>query len=119
MALGAPLQRPGDSPIRESRQMCARRVLAQHPVPVIAVADDGAVLFANTAFADVPSCLFSAVTRLGADAIASLLQLGQATLFVRMRRSAIVPGADSGAITLFEALMERLSRLAEPRGSPL
>jgi DNA-directed RNA polymerase specialized sigma24 family protein len=30
----------------------------------------------------------------------------------------LTTGADSGAITLFEALMERLSRLAEPRGCP-
>src|SRR5712672_3455774 len=110
MALGAPVQWPGDSLIAESRQISALRVLVRHPVPVIAVADDGVVLFANTAFAEVLGCscdavtsisyedicsvlptdetLF-AVTRLCPDTIGSLLQLGHATLFVKMRRSAI------------------------------
>jgi hypothetical protein len=59
-----------------------------------------------------------AVTRLSPDAIGGLLQLGEATLFAKMRRSAIVSVADPGSITLFEGLVERLSRLAKPRGEP-
>ena len=139
MPFGAPLQWPGDSLIAESPEIPARRVLAQHPVPVIAVADDGAILFANTAFAEVLGCsrdavtaisyddicsalpadetLF-AVTRLSPDTIGGLLQLGRATLFVKMRRSAIVGDAGPGPVTLFEGMVERLSRLAEPRGAP-
>lgn len=140
MVLGALLQWPGDSLIAESREIPARRVLAQHPVPVIAVADGGAVLFANTSFAKVLGCSRDAVTsisyrdicsvlptdetlfavaRLCPDTIGSLLRLGRATLFVKMRRSAVVSGADSVAVPLFEGLIERLSRLAEPRGAPL
>jgi hypothetical protein len=53
-----------------------------------------------------------AVTRLGPNTIGRLLQLGEATLFVKMRRSAILSAADSGPVTLFEGLMKRLSRLA-------
>jgi hypothetical protein len=140
MALGARFQGSRDPLIAESRQTAAFRKLTQHPVPVIAVADGGAVVFANTAFAEVLSCSCDAVTSmsyedicsflpadetlfavtpLGADTIGSLLQLGQATLFAKMRRSAITSGADSGVITLFDRLLQRLSQLAEPRVSPL
>jgi PAS domain-containing protein len=101
----------------------------------VAAADDGAVVFANTAFADVLGCSRDAVTssryedlcsflppdetlvavgRLGPGPIGRLLPLGQATLFVKMRRSAVIGADDSGPITRFEGLMERLSRLAAP-----
>jgi hypothetical protein len=140
MVLGARFPWSRDSLIAESRQMTAFRKLTQHPVPLIAVADSGHVVFANTAFAEVLSCSCDAVTSmsyedicsllpadetlfavapLGADTIGGLLELGQATLFAKMRRSAITSGADSGAITLFDGLLTRLSQLAEPRGSPL
>jgi hypothetical protein len=46
------------------------------------------------------------------------LKLGEATLFVKMRKSAIVSVADPGSNTLFEGLVERLSRLVKPRGEP-
>jgi hypothetical protein len=135
MLSGAPLQSPGASLSAEPPQMTPLRVLMQHPVPVIAVADGGVVVFANTAFADVLSCSCGAVTamsyedicsvlpsdeilvavaRLGADTIGRLLQTGEATLFVKMRRSAVVGAADSGPVLLFEGLMRRLSRLAAP-----
>ena len=52
------------------------------------------------------------LTRLGTNTIGRLLLLGEATLFVKMRRSAILSAADSGPVTLFEGLMKRLSRLA-------
>ena len=136
MLSGLPLRRPGPSLGAEPPEMSPLRVLTQHPVPVIAVADDGAVVFANTAFADFLSCSSNAVTsssyedicsflpadealfavtRLAPDTIGRLLQVGEATLFVKMRSSARVSAADSGPITLFEGLVERLSRLAEPR----
>jgi nitrogen-specific signal transduction histidine kinase len=129
-----PLQQLGTSFGAEPSRMTPLRVLTQHPVPVIAVADDGAIVFANTAFADVLSCscdsltsmsyedicsilppdeTLVAVTRLlGPNTIGRSLQLGESTLFVKMRRSAILSAADSGPVTLFEGLMKRLSRLA-------
>jgi nitrogen-specific signal transduction histidine kinase len=118
--------------------MSTLRVLTQHPVPVIAVADNGAIVFANTAFAEVLSCsrnavtsmsyedicsflppdeTLAAVTRLSPNTIGRLLQLGEATLFVKMRRSAMLGGASAGPITRFEELLDRLSRLTHP-GSP-
>lgn len=131
-----PLQRPGASPSAEPPEMSPLRVLTQHPVPLIALADDGAVVFANAAFADVLGCsdcvvtslsyeslcsllpadeILVAITRLGPSSIGRLLKLGEATLFAKMRRSAIVSAADSGPVTLFEGLIERLSRLAAHR----
>jgi nitrogen-specific signal transduction histidine kinase len=133
MLAGGPPRRPGTSLGAEPPRMTPLRTLAQHPVPVVAVADDGAIVFANTAFADVLSCsceavasmscediccflppdeTLVAVARLGPNTIGRLLQLGEATLFVKMRRSAILSAADSGPVTLFEGLMKRLSRLA-------
>jgi PAS domain-containing protein len=88
--LDASSQWPGDSLIAESREVPARWVLAQYPVPVTAVADDGAVLFANAAFAEEFGCSRHAVTSISCD-----------------------------DVPLFEGLMECLSRRAEPRGAPL
>ena len=115
MLSGDPSQRPGDSLIAESRQISALGVLEQCPVPVIAVADDGAVLFASAAFAHLLGCscdaltcmsyedirsllptdetLF-AVTRLGPNGfVGSLMLSSQATIFVKIasrRRSAML-----------------------------
>ena len=86
MPFGAPLQWPGDSLIAESPEIPARRVLAQHPVPVIAVADDGAILFANTAFAEVLGCSRDAVTAISYDDICSALPADE-TLFAVTRLS--------------------------------
>jgi PAS domain-containing protein len=133
MLAGEPPRRPGTSLSSEPPRMTPLRMLAQHPVPVVAVADDGAIVFANTAFVAVLGCsgdavasmsyedicsflpadeTLVAVTRLGPNTIGRLLELGEATLFVKMRRSAILSAADSGPVTLFEGLMKRLSRLA-------
>ena len=130
MLLGDSSWLPGDSLIAESRQISALGVLEQCPVPVIAVADDGAVLFANTVFAhllgyscdavtsmsyeDICSVLPSdetlfAFTRLGQNTVGSLMPLGRATVFVKMRKSAIIGAADSDAVAMFEELIERLS----------
>ena len=62
MLAGEPLRRPGASLSAEPPLMSPLRVLSQHPVPVIAVADDGALVFANTAFANVLGCSRNAVT---------------------------------------------------------
>lgn len=110
-------------------------VLEQYPVPTIALADDGAVIFANTAFAEILGCSPDAVTaltyadivsalpseetlfdvaRLHADALKSLQHLDGARFLVKMSKSARMRGADGIAIATFEQLLERLAGLAEP-----
>lgn len=119
-----------DLPMAESRRTTALRALEQHPVAAIAVADDGAVLFANTAFAKLLGCSCDALTSMSRDDICSTLpagetlfavarlcphtigrslRLGQATCFVKVCRSAILDGAESVAMAMFEGLTERLS----------
>lgn len=137
MPADASLPRPGASLGAPPAEMTALRVLTEHPVPLLAVARDGAVVFANKAFADVLSCscdavttisyadicsllppdetLF-AVTQLSPDTIRRVLQLANATLFVKIRRSAIVSAAATGPITRLEGQLERLSRLTNRRG---
>jgi PAS domain S-box-containing protein len=123
-------RRPSDSAIAESRQTPTLPLLEECSVPVIAVAGDGTVVFANTAFADVLGCSRDAVTsmsfedissamtteetlfavaRLRADIIGSLLPLEGTTFFAKISKSAILDGADSVAIATFEELMERAS----------
>jgi PAS domain-containing protein len=112
----------------------ALMVLQQYPVPAIALADDGAVLFANTAFAEILGCSPDAVTalsyadilsalppeetlfdvaRLHADAIRSLQHLDGSRFLVKMSKSARMHGADGIAIATFEQLLGRLAALAE------
>jgi hypothetical protein len=131
MLLDGPL-RPGDSLIVESRQISALGVLEQCPVPVIAVADDGAVLFASAAFAHLLGCSCDALTCMSYDDICSLLptdetlfavtRLGpngfvgslvlssQATVFAKIRKSATLSAADPDAVAMFKELTEHLSR---------
>jgi PAS domain-containing protein len=139
-AVGRPLKRLGDSRDGELPQTSVVGVLEQCPVPAIVAADDGAVLFVNTAFAhllgyscdaittfsyeDVCSFLpadetLFAITRLGTHSLGRLPPLGRATIFVKIRRSAIAGDADSDAVARVKGLGDRLSRLAAPRDSPL
>jgi PAS domain S-box-containing protein len=127
--------RTGDSRLAEPIQTPALLVLEQYPVPAIALADDGAILFANTAFAAILGCSRDAVTsmsykdvfsalptgetlfavaHLRADTIGNSLHLGGSTFFAKMSKSAIARGADLCAIATFEELMARLLALAEP-----
>ncbi|OBG30515.1 PAS domain-containing protein [Mycobacterium sp. 852002-51057_SCH5723018] len=115
-------------------QMPALLVLEQYPVPAIALADDGAVLFANTAFAEILGCSRHAVTsmsyediysalpteetlfavgRLRANTIRSLWHLDGSTFFAKMSKLAMMRGAHSVAIATFDELIERLSGLME------
>jgi hypothetical protein len=55
-----------------------------------------------------------AVTRLGPGPVGRVLQLGQATLFVKIRRSAIISAVAWVPITRFEGLLTRLSRITAP-----
>jgi hypothetical protein len=111
-------------------QIPVLRGLEQYPIAAVAVADDGAVLFANSAFAEVLGCSFDAVismsytdiscalpvdetlfavSRLCPNTLGSPVHPGGATCFVKMRKLAISNGAASVAITVFERLMEQLS----------
>lgn len=118
----------------EPRQTPALPALELFPVPAIALADDGAVLFANTAFAAILGCSRDAVTsmsyeevfhalpteetlfrvaRLRADSIGDLQHLDGSTIFAKMTKSAVMGRGGLVAIATFDELMERLSRLAE------
>jgi PAS domain-containing protein len=123
-----------ESPMAEHPHTPALMVLEQYPVPTIALADDGVVLFANAAFAEILGCSPDAVTalsyddivsalppeetlfdvaRLHADAISSLQHLDGSRFLVKMSKSARMHGADGIAIARFEELLARLARLAE------
>jgi hypothetical protein len=118
-----------DAPMDELRQTSALRALEQYSVAAIAIADDGAVLFANSAFAEILGCSSDAVTsmsheyicstlpagetlfaiaRLCPNTIGRSLHLGQATCFVKMHEAAVLNGVESIAIAMFEGLTERL-----------
>jgi PAS domain-containing protein len=119
----------------EPPQQRALPALERIPVPTIALADDGAVLFANTAFAEVLGCSRHAITsmsyeqifyalpseetlfgvaRLRADSFADLQHLDGSMIFAKMSKAAVMRRAGPVAMTTFSELMERLSRLAEP-----
>jgi hypothetical protein len=130
MLLTDPSVRVADCLIAESHQSPAVTMLKGCPVPVIAVMDDGAVLFASTVFeyllgyscdagtsvsyGDICAVLpadetLFAVTRLVPSVNARPMQSGQATVFVKMCKSAMRSGADWDAVMMLEQLMERLS----------
>jgi PAS domain-containing protein len=124
----------GEFSLAEPPHTPALLVLEQYPVPAIALADDDAVLFANTAFAEILGCSRDAVTalsyqdiiaalppeetlfdvaRLHADAIRSLHHLHGSRFMVKMSKSARMQGADGIAVATFEQLLGRLAGLAE------
>jgi PAS domain-containing protein len=60
---------PNDCPIAILQQMPALVLLERFPVPVLVVAEDGAVLFANTAFAAMLGRSREAVTSMNYEDI--------------------------------------------------
>lgn len=111
------------------RDMPALVLLERFPVPVLAIAEDGAVLFANGAFADmvgrrtedVTAVHFteifhrlpaedSAVTvvRAHADLVVELVHRDGSIVRARMSKSALVRGDDPVALATFTDLTERL-----------
>jgi PAS domain-containing protein len=95
----------------EPRQTSALPALERVPVPAIALADDGSVLFANTAFAEILGCSRGAITsmsyeqifyalpneetlfgvaRLRADSFGDLHHLDGSTIFAKMSKSAVM-----------------------------
>jgi PAS domain-containing protein len=107
----------------------ALAALERFPVPTLAVAEDGAVLYANIAFADALGCSRNVLTSMGyedvinvlpveetlvafarlrADPTAELRPLDGLTVYAKMRKSAMVR---NGFIqfTTFEDLAVQLS----------
>lgn len=110
-------------------QLPALVVLERLPVPVLAIAEDGVILFANEAFADmlgytaaeVRSLTFdqifhtmpaeeSAVSavRAHADLIVELVHHDMSIVRARMSKSALLRGDDPVALATFQDLTERL-----------
>lgn len=104
-------------------------VLERFPVPVLAIAEDGTILFANAAFADmlghsadaVKALKFRqifhtlpaddsavSVVRAYADLIVELLHQDGSIVRARMSKSALLRGDDPVALATFQDLTERL-----------
>jgi PAS domain S-box-containing protein len=104
-------------------------VLERFPVPVLAIAEDGTILFANAAFADmlghtaeaVRSMKFRqifhtlpaeesavSVVRAHADLIVELVHNDHSIVRARMSKSALLRGDDPVALATFQDLTERL-----------
>jgi PAS domain S-box-containing protein len=99
------------------------------PVPVLAIAEDGTILFANSAFAEmlghakdgVLALKFDqifhtlpadesavSVVRAHADLVVELLHQDGSTVRARMSKSALLRGDDPVALATFQDLTEQL-----------
>jgi PAS domain S-box-containing protein len=104
-------------------------VLERLPVPVLAIAEDGAILFANAAFAEMLGYTTDAVkalkfreifhtmpadesavsaVRAHADLIVELVHQDDSIVRARMSKSALLRGDDPVALAAFQDLTERL-----------
>jgi PAS domain S-box-containing protein len=111
------------------RELPALVVLERFPVPVLAIAEDGAILFANGAFADMLGYSAEAVTalkfrqifhalpdddsavsvvRAHANLIVELVHQDGSIVRARMSKSALWRGDDPVALATFQDLTERL-----------
>jgi PAS domain S-box-containing protein len=111
------------------KEMPALVVLERFPVPVLAIAEDGTILFANEAFAEmlgysaeaVKALKFQeifhtlpaeesvvSVVRAHADLIVELVHREGAIVRARMSKSALLRGDDPVALAAFQDLTERL-----------
>jgi PAS domain S-box-containing protein len=120
---------PGDSPMDILRRLPAVVVLERLPVPSLAMARDGIILFANTAFAEMvgyeqeglagsafPEIFHTVPAALcalsGVDALANLVvELRHCegwTVRARMSNSALMRRDDPVVLVTFENLTERL-----------
>jgi PAS domain S-box-containing protein len=119
----------GQSPMALLKELPALVVLERFPVPVLAIAEDGTILFANKAFAEMLGHPAEAVTALNfrqifhtmpaeesavsvvrahADLIVELLHQEGAIVRARMSKSALLRGDDPVALATFQDLTERL-----------
>ncbi len=111
------------------KELPALVVLERFPVPVLAIAEDGTILFANSAFADMLGYsgeevlslkfhqIFHAVpadesavstVREHADLVVELIHRDGAVRRARMSKSALLRGDDPVALATFQDLTERL-----------
>ena len=111
------------------KELPALVVLERLPVPVLAIAEDGTILFANAAFAEMLGHTPEAVTalkfrevfhsmpadesavsvvRAHANLIVELLHQDNSIVRARMSKSALVRGDDPVALATFQDLTERL-----------
>ena len=111
------------------KELPALVVLERFPVPVLAIAEDGDILFANEAFAQMlghPADAIKAmkfqqifhtlpaeesavsVVRAHADLIVELLHQDGSIVRARMSKSALLRGDDPVALATFQDLTERL-----------
>ena len=121
----------GLSPIETLKQLPALVLLERIPVPVLAIADDGALVFANSAFSDMVGRTPEDVLSLTFDEIfhlppttesAVLVVQGLANMVVElahqdgtsvralMSRSALIRADDDIALATFQDLTEQLWR---------
>ena len=119
----------GQSPMTVLRELPALVVLERIPVPVVAIAHDGTILFANRAFAEmlgydretVVSLKFGqifqtmprddsavSVVRAHAGLVVELLHMDGSTVRAKMSKSALLRGDDPVALATFQDLTEQL-----------
>jgi PAS domain S-box-containing protein len=123
-------QRQADQPpIATLEQLPALVVLERIPVPVVAIAHDGTILFANGAFAvmlghsreEILALKFPevfhtlptdesavSVVRAHADLVVELRHVDGSTVRARMSKSALLRGDDTVALATFQDLTEQL-----------
>src|SRR5262249_35339658 len=121
--------RDGQSPMALLKELPALVVLARFPVPVLAIAEDGTILFANDAFGEmlgysaevVSELKFGeifptlpadesavSVVRAHANLIVELVHQDGSIVRARMSKSALLRGDDPVALATFQDLTERL-----------
>ncbi|OBG80752.1 histidine kinase [Mycobacterium sp. NS-7484] len=117
------------SPMALLENLPALVVLERFPVPVLAIAEDGTILFANTAFAEmvgrdteaVTSMPFAdvfhalpadesavSVVRANAGLLVDLVHHDGSIVRARMSKSALLRGDDPVALATFQDLTDRL-----------
>jgi PAS domain S-box-containing protein len=116
-------------PMALLEELPALVMLERFPVPVLAIAEDGTILFANKAFAEMLGHSAEAVTalkfpqvfhtlpaeesavsvvRANADLIVELLHQDGSIVRARMSKSALLRGDDPVALATFQDLTEQL-----------
>jgi PAS domain S-box-containing protein len=121
--------RPAQSPMATLRQLPALVLLERIPVPVLAVADDGSILFTNTAFAtmlgydpdEVMSMRFHevfhqapesenllSVVHALANMVVELAHKDGSVVRALMSKSAVMRADDRFALAAFQDLTEQL-----------
>jgi PAS domain S-box-containing protein len=122
-------RQPGQSPMTILKQLPAVVVLERIPVPVLAIAHDGTVLFANTAFSEmvgraaeeVLSLKFDEIFHLApstespvsvvqalANMVVELAHQDGSSVRALMSRSALIRADDEIALATFQDLTEQL-----------